>query len=391
MAQQPTLRTTSPRRAVVIRFQPDDKHGIREATALAEAGFDVDLIMLRSVAATRFDDLDPRVRVVEAPLTKRRGSPVRYAFEYSVWFAFCTLWLTKESLRRRYAYVQVDSLPDHQVFCAAIPKLLGARVGLFLKEPTKELCQSMTGSSLIATLAGWVALRSIAFADVAFCVTEPHRQSYVDQGAPPEKLHVVLNATQPFPRRRRSREPDDGAFVVVCHGTIEKRYGHTTIVEAAKLARAEVPGLSVRLPGRGTYADDLAETIKRSGLSETVSLDGWLAEDELAQLLADADVGVVAQSANQYSHLVHTLKMYDYMSAGVAVVASRLTATESLFPTEVTYFEPGDAADLARVWVALSTDRQRQQEQVDACHCRLAELGWEAQMKIMVNAISASF
>lgn len=376
-------------RAAVVRFQQDDAHGIREATALAAAGFDVNLLMLRSDNEI-VNQIDPRVNVVLAPISKRRGSALRYAFEFVAWFSFCSFWLAKETRRQKFSYVQVDSLPDHQVFCALVPKIFGAKVGLFLKEPTRELCLTKTGSRLLAAIAGWVSLRSIAFADVAFCVTEPHRQSYIKRGVDASDLQVVLNSTPPFAGMSRSRTADDGKFVVVCHGTIEQRYGHKTIVEAASIAVKELPGLSVHLPGKGTYTDTVAEMIGQHGLEDVVSLDGWVTEDELSQLLANADVGVVAQLANPYSHQVHTLKMYDYMSAGVAIVASRLRATETLFPDEITYFESGDAAALANAWVDLHDDPDRRLRQIVACRERLAEVGSDVQMKHMVEAISAT-
>ncbi len=374
------------KRAAVVRFQQDDKHGIREATALADAGFDVHLLMLAGDGS--LDEIDPRVTVVLAPIRKKRGSAPRYVFEYLAWFIFCSFWLAKETRKQGFDYVQVDSLPDHQVFCALIPKISGAKVGLFLKEPTRELCVAKTGSTVLASVAGWVAMRCIGFADVVFCVTEPHRQSYLDQGADPANLHVVLNSTPPFPGCARSRKAGDGRFVVVCHGTIEQRYGHETIVEAAAIVRDKLPGLSVHLPGRGTHAEAIATLIDERDLSDVVSLDGWLTELELSQLLADADIGVVAQVANPYSHLVHTLKMYDYMLAGVAVAASRLRATEQLFPTEIAYFESGDATDLADVWLRLYENPDLRLRQIVACRERLSELGWEVQMKHMVEAVS---
>ncbi len=377
------------RRACIVRHQADDKAVRREAAALADAGFQVDVIELRGARSQPPSEVINGIRYIRMPLSKRRGSALSYVIDWSLWFICCWAWLSKETVRNRFDYVQVDSLPDHQVFSAIVPKLFGARIGLFLKEPTAELYGALWGSPRISSLMGWLAHRSIDFADIGFCVTDEHRATYLERGVDPSKLTVVLNSMPPFPKASRSRPADDGRFVVVCHGTIEDRWGHDTIIDAAAAAVRYLPGLRVHLPGRGAGAERLAARINEMGLDDVVSLDGWLSDDELAQLLADSDVGVVAQVANPYSHLVHTTKMFDFMEAAVPVIATRLRATEALFPTEITYVDSEDAAAMAEAFIELANDPERRERDAAGALARLETLGWRTQMAAMTDAITS--
>jgi glycosyltransferase involved in cell wall biosynthesis len=57
--------------------------------------------------------------------------------------------------------------------------------------------------------------------------------------------------------------------------------------------------------------------------------------------------------------LVHTNKMFEYMALGRPVIASRLDSVAAYLPPDaLTFFEPGDPADLAEklVWTAQHRD-----------------------------------
>ena len=71
-----------------------------------------------------------------------------------------------------------------------------------------------------------------------------------------------------------------------------------------------------------------------SRLQDVVRFDGWVSRARLIDILRSADVGIVAQKASPYSHLVHTNKMVDYWIFGLPVIASRLKLSQP--PTTIT-------------------------------------------------------
>lgn len=387
----------SPLRVCIVR--QSDLYEIpvkREAEALAAAGYEVEVLCMRNPERPRRAVING-VTILSLPAALRRSGKARYALDY-LWFfvlAFCTL--AARHLRRRYAVVQVNTMPDFLVFAAAAPKLLGARVLLFMKEPTPELAETLFGRGPLVSVLAWLEQRAIRFADHVLTVTEQLKARYVERGADPRRISVVYNGAEPAtwgaaPTSGRGREDGGGGgeFLVVCHGSIEERYGQDTIVEAARLLRAELPELRVVFTGRGSYAEELERRIARAGVADIVRFEGWVTFERLRELLERAAVGVVAQKASPYSHLVHTNKMVDYWNFGLPVVASRLRAVASLYDDRVLeYYEPGDPADLARAIRRLHDDPVRRAQLAAAGRQAACRNGWRAQRRVYLDAYRA--
>jgi glycosyltransferase involved in cell wall biosynthesis len=340
-----------PRVAIVRQTDQYEPPVQRAAEALVAEGVDVEVICMRHPERPR-RAVASGVEITRLPTSLGRSSRYRYLLDYSWFFVLAAITLTLRHLRRPYAVVQVNTMPDFLVFAAAVPRLLGSRVFLFMNEPTPELAEAIFGRGRATRALRRIEQRALASADHAFTVTEQLKQRYVEHGASPDRITVVLNGTDPKVRFRSWSPSANGSkqgFTVICHGAVEARYGQDTLVEAARLLERELPDLRWVLTGRGTLVDELLRTIRAHGLEERVRFHGWVSENRLNDLLHAADVGVVAQKASAYSHLVHTNKMVDYWLFGLPVIASRLRAVSRLYDESVLeYFTAGDAADLAR-------------------------------------------
>jgi glycosyltransferase involved in cell wall biosynthesis len=110
----------------------------------------------------------------------------------------------------------------------------------------------------------------------------------------------------------------------------------------------------------------------------------------LNDILHSADVGVVAQKASPYSHLVQTNKMVDYWIFGLPVVASRLRAVSELYDDEVIeYFEPGDAAALAAAIRRLRNDPDRRAKLAHNGELAHRRNGWATQRAVYLGVFDA--
>jgi glycosyltransferase involved in cell wall biosynthesis len=354
----------------------------REAEALAGAGFDVEVLCMRHPERPRRARLNA-VRITSLPASLRRSSRFRYALDYAWFFLLVACTLAVRHLRRPYAAVQVNTMPDFLVFAAVVPKLLGGRLFVFMNEPTPELAETLFGPGRVTRVLRRVEQRALSFADHAFTVTEQLRARYVERGARADRITVVLNGADPRVRFGTWSPSPNGSrrsFDVICHGAIEDRYGQDTLVEAAHLLHAELPDLRIVLTGRGSHTDEVLRLIDAYGLQDVVRFEGWVSHERLNDLLHGADVGVVAQKASPYSHLVHTNKMVDYWLFGLPVIASRLHATRELYDDGVLeYYEPGDARDLARAIRRLHDDPERRRELARNGGLAQERNGWAVQ------------
>jgi glycosyltransferase involved in cell wall biosynthesis len=381
------------RRVCIVRQMRDYEPQVqRVAEALVGAGFDVEVLCMRHPDRPRKVVVNG-VKVTSLPASLGRSGKVRYALDYGWFFLLAAGTLALRSLRRPCAAVQVYSMPDFLVFAAAVPKLRGSRVVAYMNEPSPELFETLYGSPRLTRTLERIEQRVLRFADHAFTVTEQLKQRFVERGASAERISVVLNAADPVAGLAGWSPPSPPPkkdFVLVCHGSVEERYGHDTILEAAELLRHELPDLRVVFTGRGSAVDDVLALIDARGLDDIVRFEGWVTPNRLNDLLHTADVGVVAQKASAYSHLVHTYKMVDYWIFGLPVIASRLRAVSTVYDDSVIeYFEPADAADLARAIRRLHDDPARREELARNGRLAHERHGWGAQREIVLAVYDA--
>ena len=356
----------------------------RVAEALTGAGYDVEVLIMRHPDRP-WTTVDNGVRIISLPGSLGRSNKLRYAFDYASFCVLAGVTLGARHLRRRYSVVQVYTMPDFLVFAAIVPKLLGSRVIAYMNEPTPELFETLYGSTRFRRTLERIEQRVLRFADHAITVTDELRQRYIERGADGGRISVVLNTPDPAGDLAGWTPPEPSGsdeFVVMTHGSIEDRYGHDTIIEAAALLRDELPRLRVVFTGRGSEEEAMRALIRERNLEDIVRFEGFVSRSRLNDLLHTTDVGVVAQKASPYSHLVHTYKMVDYWIFGRPVVASRLRATAALYGDDVIeYFEPDDAADLARAIRRLHDDAARREELARNGRKAQDELGWAVQQR----------
>jgi glycosyltransferase involved in cell wall biosynthesis len=359
----------------------------REAEALQEAGFDVEVILMRPKSGGPEHETVAGVELTYLPSSLTKTSRARYVLDYARFFLLVSWTLLRRHMRRRYAAVQVNTMPDALVLATLPVRLLGARVVAYMHEPSPELAETVLGSGPIVRVIAFVEQLVLRFSHHAVAVTDQLKERYVERGARGEKISVVLNGADPADRigdwQPSERPYPADAFVVVCHGTVEDRYGQDTIVDAAALLRDELPDVRFVLVGRGKYVDELVARIRSHGLEDIVDWEGWVTDERLNDLLHGADVGVVAQKASPYSHLVHTNKMVDYWIFGLPVIASRLRAVSELYDDSVLeYYTPGDAVDLARAIRRLHDDAARREELINNGRAAQEAHGWNVQRDV---------
>jgi glycosyltransferase involved in cell wall biosynthesis len=386
-------------RVCLIRqgFYPLDTRVRREVAALAAAGHEVDVVCVRRPGQP-LRERQGRVTVHRLPLPVRRAEGrVGYVLRYAGFALAAALLAAALSWRRRWAVVQVNSMPDALVFAAAVPRLLGARVVLDLHECMPEFFSVKFGvpmSHPVVRLLVAAEQASIRFADRAVTCTEQMRAAFVARGAPAEKLTVVLNSSDEAVFDAARYPPEgrcDGSFTLICHGAIERSYGHDTLVRAAALLRDELPGLRVEIYGDGTYREELRRLAGELGLNGSLWMsDGWVPIDQLVAAIAAADAGVVAMRRDRFRELTHCNKMFDFIAMQRPAIVSRTRAVEAYFGEDAfALFESGDEHDLARAIRALHTDPGLGARLAGRASAAAAPYRWERQRRVYTGVIEA--
>jgi glycosyltransferase involved in cell wall biosynthesis len=383
-----------PRACIVRQVDRIEVPLVRDSEALVDAGYDVDLIVMRIDDERHWSDLPAGVEVVTLPVRRRRGGIAGYLVDYVVFLAMATAVVAARHLRRRYQLVQAVSLPDPLVIVGLIPRLLGAAVLLKVAEPTPQLSQSLGQPGWLQRLQGTLQIWSARRADHVFTVTQDLADDLASRGVDRSSISVVLNVPAPsMASAGTGATPDPDHFTVISHGSIFERYGHDTIVKAVALVRPSVPQIRLVLTGDGPHRPNVEQLIDELGITDVCEHHLWLAFPDLVTLLERSDVGIVAQQANAYSHLVNTNKMFEFLMMGVPAVCTRLRATESLIPESdgvVAYFDSDDEVELAKVLLDLAQSPDRREEMAARGRALTARLGADVQREHYLDAVRSA-
>jgi glycosyltransferase involved in cell wall biosynthesis len=352
-------------RVCVIRqgYYPLDPRLRKEVEALVGAGHEVDIICATFRDQPRHERREA-VAVYRIPIAHHRRGPLWYLFECGLFLVLAALLAGALHLRRRYVLVQVNSLPDSLVFAALVPRLLGARVLLDLLECLPEAFIVKYGLAPRHPVVRAVTVAeqaSIRFADQVITCTEQMRARFIERGASPEKIGVILLSAgeETFdPERFRGSERRTEDFVLIYHGTLEESFGAGTVVRAVALLKEDIPALRFHIYGEGTFRPALKRLVAELGLEGRVWMsDGFVPLTELVSAIASADVGVVPTKRNSFRELTHSTKMFDYIAMRKPAIVGRTGAVEAYFGDSCfQLFDSEDEHDLARAIRELYAD-----------------------------------
>jgi len=349
------------KRICILRFDyyPQENHVRRNATALCAAGYEVDLVCLRDPGQAPREVIDG-VTVHRMPLVRRRGSLARYLFEYAAFFWLAFFKITALHRRRRFDFVEVDSMPEFLVFAAALPKWRGAKVALYIFDSMPEIFSYDFGVGMahpMIRFMKWVERLSVRFAHRVIVTHSDAMEVLARHGVPEDRFDVVLNVPDEsvfvVPDGGPREPAPDGRFVLVSHGSQLRRYGYDTLVRAVALLGDRIPGLHVLMIGDGKHRPVLVELAAELGVSHRFEFVTWVPFEDIPARVARCDVAVVPILLE----LALPNKLFEYSALGVPVIISDLATLRDYYGDDaVRYFPPAAERALAEAIVALHGD-----------------------------------
>src|SRR5262249_27398765 len=130
-------------------------------------------------------------------------------------------------------------------------------------------------------------------------------------------------------------------------GTLKPWHGLRVLLEAFAMLYGRDPRTRLLIVGDGPERENLAAEALSQGLSAAVHFTGAVSPDAVPGLLNSMDVAV-APYPTLRNFYFSPMKVYEYMAAGLPVVASRVGQLQQLIQTEVNglLVPPGDATAL---------------------------------------------
>jgi glycosyltransferase involved in cell wall biosynthesis len=155
------------------------------------------------------------------------------------------------------------------------------------------------------------------------------------------------------------RKSVSGRLTVGFVGSLKPWHGIETLLEAFATLASESPEYHLLVVGDGPLREWLDSFVRRSSLASRVSVIGGVEKKRIPELLAQMQVAVAPypEIADFY---FSPLKLFEYMAAGCAIVASEIGQTGKILHhgKSALLTRPGSAADLAEKIRLLRADRR---------------------------------
>jgi glycosyltransferase involved in cell wall biosynthesis len=211
------------------------------------------------------------------------------------------------------------------------------------------------------------------------------RVRILEWGADTERFRPGAPGPPPFIR-------PDVVMLAVFAGAFRSWHGAIHLVEAIKTIRARGRGdIGAVFIGDGPELPRIREAA--SGV-ETIVITGALPHDRMPAALAAADVGVAPFDVGAHAPLAlgfywSPLKMFEYMAAGLPVVAPAVDRIPSLVEDgrEGVLYSPADRDALADALLALSDPDRRRRLGQAARERAVRDYSWKAHCQALDAAI----
>ena len=127
---------------------------------------------------------------------------------------------------------------------------------------------------------------------------------------------------------------------------------------------------------------ELTGLSQRLGLNGSVKFHGLVPLDTIAQIIANADIGVVPKRADSFGNEAYSTKIMEFMSQGIPVVVSRTKVDTFYFNEEtVHFFASGDPKALAAAILDVAKDEKLRNRLIARGFEYADRNGWDGKKK----------
>jgi glycosyltransferase involved in cell wall biosynthesis len=164
---------------------------------------------------------------------------------------------------------------------------------------------------------------------------------------------VFLNHVDSSIFYRRPRRKEDATIILIFAGSFQWHQGLDLAIEALAHLKDRFPNAELHLYRGGGGASlevHLAQLAERLGIKDRVRFFGSVPLDQIPDVIAKANLGVVPKRADSFGNEAYSTKIMELMSQGIPAIVSR-TKIDTFYFTDrmVQFFPSGDSRAMADV------------------------------------------
>jgi glycosyltransferase involved in cell wall biosynthesis len=384
---RPVCASRRPKRICMVThsFYLSDGRVTRYAEALAQRGDHVDVLSLRASPEMPAEEKVAGVNLfrIQDRHGKNEKSQLSYLIPLLRFLVTASIRITRRHRRQRYDVLHIHNVPDFLVFAALVPRVTGAKVILDIHDIVPEFYASKFGQrkhNIAEAALKWIERRSARFASHVIISNHLWFDKFVARTGTNGKCSVFVNHVdnQLFHARPRMRRDDRS--ILLFPGGLQWHQGLDIALRAFTKVSAAFPRAEFHIYGDGNMKPALVSLAKELGFNGHVKFFPPVSTREIAEVMANADLGVVPKRADSFGNEAYSTKIMEFMALGVPVVVSSTKIDRFYFNDSVVkFFESGNEAALADAIVGLLQDREARSRMIMAGREYVAGNSWETR------------
>jgi len=393
----PVSARNTRKKVCMVAYSPyeSDNRVRRYAETLAKRGDQVDVIALsRELTSQPLEEVDGVTVYRVQHREHNERSKWTYAWRLMRFLLSSSRALKKLHVRNRYDVIHIHNMPDFLVFAAWYPKWTGAKLILDIHDVVPELFANKFHATFKTAYVEFLKVLeklSASFVDHVIVSNHLWLKTVVARSAPAEKCSVLINHVDPEMFSRQVKTRTDDKFVILFPGSLQWHQGVDIAIEAFARVKQLVPNAEFHIYcGSGGMQGDLRELTQKLGLEESVKFLKAVPLHEMAQVIANADLGVVPKRADSFGNEAYSTKIMEFMSQGVPVVASR-TKIDAFYFEEgiVHFFRSGDSEAMAAAMLDVIKNKDMRESLARRGYEYVKRNGWDQKKHEYIELIDS--
>lgn len=386
---------------IVYSYYPADIRVRKEAEALAEKGFSVDIICLMNIGEPK-EEVINGVHVHRLNMKRQRKGKLKYLWLYIVFIVRSFLMVNMLDLRNKYKIVHIHNMPDILIFSAIIQKIKGAKIILDLHDPMPEVYMtkySLSSDHIIIKTLKFLERLCINFSDLVLTPNIAFRDLFMSRGCAENKIHIIMNSPQEsifFQDSKKDAKKvvrqdviNGKKFIVMFHGTIVERHGLDTAVEAFVHLKEQIPGAVFLVFGEGDFVDSFLKLRDKYNLTDFIHYYGHVPIEDIVSVIPMIDVGLIPNKSSPFTDLNLPTRIFEYLCLGKPVIVPRTQGILDYFKEdEIYFFQSDNPTNLSQVILDVYSNHKRKQEIVRKGIAVYRRHTWDGERERLLKIVS---
>jgi glycosyltransferase involved in cell wall biosynthesis len=274
-------------------------------------------------------------------------------------------------------------MPDFLVFTAWLPKLAGSKIILDIHDIVPEFYASKFDISSDAR--GVEILKDVERVSARFSnhvIVSNHLwlDTFAARNGVADRCSVFINNVNPDIFWPRARHRKDDKFIILFPGGLQWHQGLDIALRAFQKIKDQAPHAEFHIYGDGNMKQSLIDLAHELGLDGRVRFFDPLSVRQIAEVMANADLGVVPKRADSFGDKAYSTKIMEFMALGVPVIVSSTTIDRYYFNDSVVRFFPsGNSGALAVAMLEMICDQKRRQQMAARALEYARQNSWETR------------